>query len=142
MTITPTAEEMFRYIGSTFEAARLNEEILARMNGVQGTMKVITTEPDSVLIIDMATQQAREGDADEEADATLRMSTSAANLFWQGELNMLAAMTRGLVRVQGKKSLIVRVLPIATKLFPLYIQTVVEAGREELLVKKSSPASS
>lgn len=142
MTITPTADEMFRYIGSTFEAARSNEEILARMNGVQGTMKVITTEPDGVLIIDMATQQAREGDADEDADATLSMSTTAANLFWQGELNMLAAMTRGHVRVQGKKSLIVRVLPIATKLFPLYIQTVVDAGREELLVKKPSSALS
>ena len=142
MTTQPTAEEMFRFIGSTFEAARSNEEILARMNGVEGTMKVITTDPDGVLIIDMATQQAREGNPDEETDATLRMSTRAANLFWQGELNMLAAMSRGLVRVQGKKSLIVRVLPIATKLFPLYIQTVVEAGREELLVKQPSSASS
>lgn len=142
MTTQPTAEEMFRFIGSTFEAARSDEEILARMNGLQGTMKVITTDPDGVLIIDMASQEAREGNADEEADATLRMSTEAANLFWQGELNMLASMTRGLVRVQGKKTLIVRVLPIATKLFPLYIQTVIDAGREDLLVKKPSPASS
>lgn len=69
------------------------------------------------------------------------MSTTAANLFWQGELNLLASMTRGLVRVQGKKSLIVRVLPIATKLFPLYVQTVTDAGREDLLVEKPSPAS-
>ena len=141
MTAQPTAEEMFRFIGSTFEAARSDEEIRAKMQGVEGTMKVVTTDPDGVLIIDMATQEAREGHADEEADATLRMSTTAANLFWQGELNMLASMTRGLVRVQGKKALIVRVLPIATKLFPLYIQTVIDAGRADLLVKKPSSAS-
>lgn len=141
MTTKPTAEEMFRYIGAIFEAARSDEAILAKMNGLQGTMKVITTDPDGVLIIDMASQEAREGSADEETDATLRMSTTAANLFWQGELNMLAAMTRGVVKVQGKKSLIVRVLPVATKLFPLYVQTVTGAGREDLLVKKPSPAS-
>lgn len=136
MTTKPTAEEMFRYIGSIFEAARADDAIVAKMNGLQGTMKVITHDPDGVLVIDMASQAAREGSADEETDATLRMSTTAANLFWQGELNMLAAMTRGVVKVQGKKSLIVRVLPIATKLFPLYVQTVFAAGREDLLVKK------
>jgi putative sterol carrier protein len=142
MTTTPTADEMFGFIGATFEAARSNDQILAKMSGLQGKLKTITTEPDSVLIIDLATQEAREGSLDEDADATLRMSTTAANLFWQGELNMLAALTRGLVKLQGNKTMIVRVLPIATKLFPLYVQAVVDAGREDVLVNQPSPASS
>jgi len=142
MTTKPTADEMFQFIGAVFEAARSDEAIVERMNGVQGTMKVLTTDPDGVLIIDMAAKEAREGSADETADATLKMSTTAANLFWQGELNMLAAMTRGLVKVQGKKSLIVRALPIATKMFPIYIRVVADAGRADLLVKKPGPAMS
>jgi len=133
MTNLPTPEEMFQFVRSTFEAARSDAEVVQKLGGTEITLKVITSDPESVLIIDTARQDAWEGSIDDEADATLRMSLEAASRFWQGELNLLAAITRGVVRVQGKKSAVVRALPVAIKLFPLYIQTVKDAGRDDLL---------
>lgn len=133
MNNVPNPDEMFQFVRTTFHAARSDAAIVEKLNGMNTVLKVITSDPESVLIIDTARQDAWEGSVDDESDATLRMPLEAANLFWQGELNLLAAMSRGVVRVQGKKSALVRVLPIAAKLFPLYVKTVKEAGREDVL---------
>jgi putative sterol carrier protein len=62
------------------------------------------------------------------------MSSDNSNKFWQGKLNFTLAMEQRKVKLDGKRSLALKLLPLTTPLFTSYKATLRESGREDLLV--------
>ncbi|GGO00702.1 SCP2 sterol-binding domain-containing protein [Nocardia rhizosphaerihabitans] len=135
MTTTPTADELYKYIGMAFEQAKSDPDLYERLSNTPGVFKVLTTEPDGCMIIDIPNLSAVPGAGDEEADAIFRMTGEFANRFWQGDLNLTMAVTRGEIRLEGKMAIVARAIAAQTKLFPAYIELLKNDGRTDLLVK-------
>ncbi|AEF40635.1 SCP2 sterol-binding domain-containing protein [Hoyosella subflava] len=135
MTTSPTADDLYKYIGMAFEQAKSDPKLVQKLSGTPGVLKVIATEPDGCIVIDLPGVTAVPSSPDDEADATLRMSSDFANRFWQGDLNLLMAVTRGEVVLEGKMALIAKAVPAAKELFPIYIELLKSDGRTDLLVK-------
>nr|WP_271211300.1 SCP2 sterol-binding domain-containing protein [Rhodococcus wratislaviensis]GLK37188.1 hypothetical protein GCM10017611_40490 [Rhodococcus wratislaviensis] len=135
MTTSPTAEDLYKYISMAFEAAKNDPELTEKISSVQAVIKVVTHEPDGCMIIDMPSVRAVPGSPDDEADAILRMRGDFANRFWQGDLNLTNAVTKGDIVLEGKMTLIGRALPAQIKLFPTYIELLKRDGRTDMLVK-------
>jgi len=134
MSKTPTAEEICHFIDAAFKLTCHDQDFVERVKKVAITIKVVTTDPNAALMMDLAQQTVQLVQDDARADATLRMNGDTANRFWQGKVNLLGAITRGAVKVQGHLPGVVRALPLAMAMFPAYVTELRKAGRTDLIV--------
>lgn len=94
------------------------------------------TDPDSEVVLDMPNKKVYPSVADclVPPNATMRMSTDTANRFWQGKVNMTLAMAKGQVKTEGAIMKVLKLVPSTKFLFPIYIDDLKAAGRDDLLV--------
>jgi putative sterol carrier protein len=64
----------------------------------------------------------------------LRMSSDNSNKFWQGKLNLTLAIAQRKVKLDGKRSVALKLLPLTGPLFEQYRQLLKDNGRQDLLV--------
>src|ERR1700756_979243 len=119
-----------------FEKAVHEPSFVDATKGTGLVVHLIQTEPDATLIIDFPSQKVLCGDAAAgvPSTVTLRMSSDNSNRFWQGKLNFTLAMAQRKVKLDGKRSGALKLLPLTTPLFDTYKTTLREAGRDDLLV--------
>jgi putative sterol carrier protein len=88
------------------------------------------------MIIDFEGQKVLTGGAAEgvPSNVQLRMSSDNSNKFWQGKLNFTLAMAQRKVKLEGKRSVALKLLPLTQPLFSAYIQVLKDAGRDDLIV--------
>lgn len=127
--------EARRYIGGIFESAFKDEEIGPKLVDTGLVLRFKFTDPDAVLLIDMINQQVHQGDVDGlEPQATMSMRSETANAYWQGKVNLPFAMARGKIAVDGNVASLLKLAPLGKKLYPVYIDSLTNDGRQDLLV--------
>ena len=126
-------EDLRRYVGGIFEHALADDELGPKLRATGVKVKVQTTAPDAVLILDLPRGRIALGRPSDPADATMLMASEVINQFWQGRLNLPVAMARGHVTVDGKMEPLLALVPSTTPLFPAYIELLKRDGREDLL---------
>lgn len=134
MNAFTSADDLRTYVGGIFEQALADDTLGPKLSGTGVVLKVITTEPDGVLLLDLPNKQVRLGEAGEAADATMTMSSDVANRFWQGKVNLPVAMARKQVQVDGKIGALLKLVPSTGKLFPSYVALLERDGRDDLLL--------
>ncbi|MBP1762877.1 MAG: hypothetical protein H6Q64_2419, partial [Firmicutes bacterium] len=55
------------------------------------------------------------------------------NKFWQGKVNIMLAMTKGQIRVQGAATQMLKLLPTLTPVYKLYAEALKDADRHDLI---------
>jgi len=60
------------------------------------------------------------------------MSSDNSNLFWQGKAELHAGHAQRKVKLDGKRSVALKLLPLTAPLFDTYKTTLYEAGRHDL----------
>jgi putative sterol carrier protein len=130
------ADEVYAYIGKMFEIAVADPAFVEATKDTGLVVLLTQTDPDATILIDFPGQKVLFGDAAAEAKSTvqLRMSSDNSNRFWQGKLNFTLAMAQRKVKLDGKRSVALKLLPLTTPLFDTYQTTLREAGRDDLLV--------
>jgi putative sterol carrier protein len=136
MSTFKNADEVYTYIGGIFDIATKEQSFVDATAGTGLVVKLIQTDPDAVLVIDFPGQKVTTGDAARDLDATvqLRMSSDNSNRFWQGKLNFTLAMAQRKVKLDGKRSVALKLLPLTGPIFETYIASLKAAGREDLIV--------
>ena len=127
-------DELYRYVGGIFETGFDDPDLGPRMVATQMIFQLKCTEPDSSLIIDMASRKVYQGTAGPEPDAVLLMSTEMSNAHWQGKVNLPVAMARGKVKVEGNAAKLLALAPLGKKLFPRYVESLKADGRDDLVI--------
>lgn len=127
------ADDLRRYVGGIFERALEDPVLGPKLMGTGVVLKVITSEPDAVLVMDLPNRNIGLGSADDPADATMRMTSDVANRFWQGKVNLPVAMARGHVKVEGKVGALLKLVPSTKQLFPAYRSLLEQDDRVDLL---------
>jgi hypothetical protein len=128
--------DLRNFVGGIFEKAYQDPDLGPKLSATGAVLLVSCTDPDSTVILDMPNKAvyttAEEGGVT--VNATLKMDTDTANKFWQGKVNMTLAMAKGQVKAEGAIMKVLKLVPNTKSLFPIYIQDLKDAGREDLLV--------
>ena len=126
-------EDLRRYVGGVFEAALDHPEIGPKLRATGLVLRVNLTDLDAVLTIDLPNAKVGLGDLGLTPDAVMTMSSSDANLFWQGKVNLPVAMARKKIVVDGKMGPLLRLLPQTKHLFASYLELLERDGRTDLI---------
>jgi hypothetical protein len=127
--------EVVKYIGGIFEAAFEDDELAPRLRETGVVLKFALTDPDTVLVVDAPRGLVQEGDDDVTVGATMTMAADVANAYWQGKENLPLAMAKGRIKVSGEIAALLRLAPLAKKLYPVYVDRLRRDGRDDLLVE-------
>jgi putative sterol carrier protein len=130
------ADEVYTYIGGVFDKATKEPSFIEATAGTGLVIRLVQTEPDATMIIDFPGQKVITGAASEgmPSSVQLRMSSDNSNRFWQGKLNFTLAMAQRKVKLDGKRSMALKLLPLTAPLFDTYKRLLKDAGREDLLI--------
>lgn len=136
MSTFKDADEVYAYIGRALEACVTEPAFVEATK--DGTLVVLITQtaPDATILVDFPGQKVLCGDAADGASSTvqLKMSSDNGNRFWQGKLNFTLAMAQRKVKLEGKRSTALALLPLTNPIFEKYKAILAEAGRQDLLV--------
>jgi putative sterol carrier protein len=135
MAVFKDAEEVYTYVGGAFTTAVHDPKFIEATKGTGLVIRLIQTDPDCEMIIDFEGQKVLTGAAAEGVPSSvqLRMSSDNSNKFWQGKLNFTLAMAQRKVKLDGKRSVALKLLPLTGPIFEKYIGALTEAGRTDLL---------
>jgi putative sterol carrier protein len=130
------ADEVYEYIGKMFETATKTPSFVEATEGTNLVVLLKQTNPDAAMLIDFPGQSVVTGEEALAGKSTvqLRMSSDNANKFWQGKLNFTLAMAQRKVKLDGKRSVALKLLPLTADLFDTYKQRLTDTGREDLIV--------
>jgi putative sterol carrier protein len=127
--------EVAKYIGGIFETAFEDPEIGPKLVGTGLVVAFDFTDPEAVVVIDMANKSVREGHGGgPPAMATMAMTADVGNAYWQGKVNLPLAMAKKKIRVEGNVASLLKLAPLGKKLYPGYIQRLKDDGRDDLVV--------
>ncbi|WP_110207789.1 SCP2 sterol-binding domain-containing protein [Nocardioides daejeonensis] len=136
MSTFKDADEIYAYIGKAMEACVVEPAFVEATKDGSLVVKILQTGPDATILVDFPGQKVLCGDAAEAAPSTvqLRMSSDNANRFWQGKLNFTLAMAQRKVKLEGKRSTALGLLPLTGPIFDAYKAILTEAGRDDLVL--------
>lgn len=98
------------------------------------------TDPDASILIDCTHDPIRiiGGPSDTKADVELTMKADIGHLFWMGRLKITTAITKRKVKVSGRVTKMMNLLPALDPAFARYRVYLVEKGYHHLLVSDES----
>jgi putative sterol carrier protein len=130
------ADEVYAFIGKAMEACVVEPKFVEATKDGNLVVLIQQTDPEAYVLVDFPGQKVLTGDAAKAAASTvqLRMSSDNANKFWQGRLNFTLAMAQRKVRLEGKRTTALALLPLTDPIFETYKAILTEAGRTDLLV--------
>ena len=98
--------EARKYIGGIFETAFDDAEIGPKLVDTGLVVAFAFTDPEAVVVIDMANKSVREGlEGGPAPTATMAMTADTGNGYWQGKVNLPLAMAKKKIKVEGNVEL-------------------------------------
>lgn len=136
MSTFKDADEVYAYIGKAMEACVVDPAFVEATKDGNLVVLIKQTDPEAYVLVDFPGQKVLCRDAAQAAESTvqLRMSSDNANRFWQGKLNFTLAMAQRKVKLDGKRTTALALLPLTGPIFEKYKAILAEAGRTDLLV--------
>ena len=128
------SEEVTKYIGGIFEVAFDDPEIGPKLAATGLVVAFDFTDPEAAVVVDMPNRAVGGGHQGGPApSATMTMTAETGNAYWQGKVNLPLAMAKKKVKVDGNVASLLKLAPLAKKLYPGYIQHLKDDGRDDLL---------
>jgi hypothetical protein len=121
--------EVYRYIGGIFTEVLGDPELGAEFKATEVIMGLQFTGPTSKLIIDAVEGKVYTGaecDSGPTPNIEMFMTADVSHQFWLGNVNVSQALAKGQMRAKGPVPTILKLVPIASKVFPRY-QKMIDA---------------
>ncbi|GAA5129703.1 sterol carrier protein [Haloechinothrix salitolerans] len=128
-------EEVYRYIGGTFESAFDDPELGPKLRRAHLRMRFGLVDPDCVIHIDSDRSEVRNGTgADVDPSLIVAMDAETANRCCQGRLDFPSAMARGEVAARGDINGWLELVSRNSEFARMYVETLRREGRADLIV--------
>lgn len=131
------AEEAAQFIGRIWELLADDPEIGPKLIATNLALRGCYTDPEYqvTVICQDGSVKVEHGESDTVADVTLHLRADIGHRFWLGALNLPMALARREVRLEGKMSEVMKILPFLKPAYGIYRAHLVASGREDLLTK-------
>jgi len=133
MGVFKDSDEATKYIAGIFEEAVTDESIADQLAASGVVLQLNCSDPDIQITVDMPNKRVITGSCDLSPTVAMSMTSDMANRFWQGKLNLAVSLAKGQVRAKGPVPKILKLVPVAKKLFPRYEESLRAEGRTDLL---------
>lgn len=129
-------DEARRVIGATFQAALSQPEVRAALiGGGPISLRLGLVDPDCVLYIDTATMEVVcDAPEDLRATAMVAMYGDTALSLCQGRIDLVTALSTGLVAADGDYEPVLVALASGAGLTDRHVEVLTREGRADLLV--------
>ncbi|MEW6475034.1 MAG: sterol carrier protein [Actinomycetota bacterium] len=122
-------DEVYRYIGGIFTEVLADPELGPEFKATEVIMGLHFTGPNSRLVIDVVEGKVYTGaecDSGPAPNIEMFMTADIAHQFWLGKVNVSQALAKGQMRAKGPVPTILKLVPIASKVFPRYEKLINE----------------
>jgi hypothetical protein len=128
-----SAEELYKFAGGIFEEALADPEVGEEFARSGVVLRFHHTEPTAEFTVDMPNKKVVYGADGPKPSVEMFMKGDVAHRFWLGKINVSVALAKGQMRAKGPIPKILKLVPIAKKLFPRYLELLQRAGRGDLI---------
>ena len=133
MAVFADADEIHKFVGGIFEEAFADPEVADEFARSGVVLALHCTEPAADITVDMPNKTVTYGGGGAKPTVEMFMKADVAHRFWLGKVNVSVALARGQMRAKGAIPKILKLVPIAKKLFPRYVELLQRAGRTDLV---------
>jgi hypothetical protein len=122
------ADEVYQYIGGAFRLAADHPTVGPKLRAANVTLRLDYSNPNATLTIRLTSAgiDVIEGETDVKPDISISMSADNANKFWRGQYNATIGMAKGEAKTRGPIGKVLKLLPAAKPVFPLYKELVAQ----------------
>ena len=124
------SEEVYHYIGGIFRVAGTHPQTASKLKAANVSLKLHLREPLASIVINFHDPfEVIEGPSDVEADVHFYAWADTADKFFRGDYNLAAGIAKNEIKAVGPFKKIVKLVPIARPLFPIYRDLTANKGR-------------
>ena len=143
MTVFRDSEQFYDTVGALMDRAKTDPQIGPKIAASGVVIQFRYTDPEATTTVnakDKPTQpgafcDVTNGPCNLKPDITLSMKSDVAHAFWHGKVNLLTAITRRDIVVQGSLPKILKLLPAVEPLYKVYPALLREKGYGNLVLK-------
>ena len=137
------SNQVYETIGELMDQAKKDPKIGPKIASAGIVIQFRYSDPEAVTTVnarDKATQPGAfcdviNGPCDLKPDATLSMKADIAHAFWQGKVNLLTAIAKKEIVIQGPLPKILKLLPAVEPLYKVYPAMLRAKGLGEMVLK-------
>jgi putative sterol carrier protein len=120
--------EVYKYLGGVFRVANDVEGVGPNLRAADIVLRLDYSNPTSsiTVVLKEPAIEVIEGDSDLDPDVRMSMSADHGNQFWRGEYNVAVGLAKGQVKAKGPVTKILKLIPAAKPVFPIYRDLVGE----------------
>jgi putative sterol carrier protein len=122
VTYFTDAADVYQYLGGAFRTANETAGVGEKLRAADIVLRLDYSCPDSsiTVVLKEPSIEVMEGDSDLMPDVHMSMSADNGNKFWRGEYDVAVGLASGEVKAKGPISKILKLIPAAKPVFPLY----------------------
>jgi hypothetical protein len=126
-------------LSDLFDRLMADEGIHGKARDSELTVKFVYHDPEGTFWIDCkqdpVTVYAGVPPMELTPDAVMEMELDTAHLFWCGKLNLLGALSSGLIQAEGSVPRMLKMLPVIRPSYAIYLGLLQERGLEALIIE-------
>lgn len=143
MTVFSNAAELQTCLGRLYDEAKCDSRIAPNIQASQLVILFRYHDPDAIVTINASSPPTQPGalfdvlwyeDSTLKPDVEMSMAADVAHQFWQGKVNLMAALARRQIVARGPIPKILKLLPAVAPMYEMYPQILRELGREDLVL--------
>jgi hypothetical protein len=114
-------QEVYKYIGGIFRVAEAHPVTGPKLKAANVGLRLHLVDPDAQLTVKFQDpMQVIEGPTDAWVDVHMYAYADIADRFFRGDYNLALGVAKGEVKATGPVKKILKLVPIAKPLFPIY----------------------
>ena len=143
MPVFSSAAELQVYFGRLYDEAKCDSRVAPNIQASRLIILFRYHEPDTVVTINASSPATQPGalfdvtwedDNALKPDVEMSMDADVAHKFWQGKVNLMAALARKQIVARGPIPKILKLLPAVAPMYDMYPRILRELGREDLIL--------
>lgn len=143
MSVFKDTDQFYNTVGALMDRAKMDPEIGKKIAKAGVVIQFRYTDPDAVTTVnakDKPTQPGAfvdviHGSTELKADIVMTMKADTAHAFWHGKVNLVSALGKKEILLQGSQLKVLQLLPAVTPLFKVYPVLLREKGYADLVLK-------
>ena len=126
--------EVYECLGGIFRRGLEDAELVEMQRQSGLIVRINYSQPDAVITVDMAGSAIYTGAGNgPDPHVELFMTADTGNRFWLGKVVVPVALAKGQIRAKGPVAKLLKLLPLAKRMFVPYREQLAAAGRTDLL---------
>jgi hypothetical protein len=143
MGIFRDSEQFYETVGELMDRAKKDPQVGPKIAASGIIIQFRYTDPEAMTTVDAKDKPTQpgafadviHGPCDLKSDITLAMKADVAHAFWQGKVNLLGAIAKRDIVVQGSLPKVLKLLPAVEPLYKVYPALLREKGLGALVTK-------